>query len=166
MASRGPPDASATNFIVFGDQLNGETSWMCHMPCATGMSYLISLNPMHLKDIAHVSSFEQIVLLYVHICVFLRECHIWYPWIPCLNLCTLLLPTRLVMDPAATFSDLEQSCPYILTGLPIQLAPKFRKIWRSVPTFCVCHFFYTDISIISVTFHNSGGRIITRLMFE
>ena len=56
MASRGPPDASATNLII--------------------------LNPMHLKDIAHVSSFEQIVLLYVRICVFLqfrfetRECHI------------------------------------------------------------------------------------------
>ena len=54
-----------------------------------GMSYLISLNPMLLKNIAHVGSFKHFVFVYLPICVFLyftfdiRECHIWYPWIPC-----------------------------------------------------------------------------------
>ena len=36
------------------------------------MSYLISLNPKHFKNIAHVRSFENVVFLYVHICVFFQ----------------------------------------------------------------------------------------------
>ena len=36
----------------------------------TGISYLISLNPMLLKNTAHVGSFKQFVFVYLRICVF------------------------------------------------------------------------------------------------
>ena len=70
MVNRGPQDATSTNCPGFGDQLNGKT---CHVPCATcatGVLYLISLNPMPLKDIAHVMSFEHFVFLHLCSCVF------------------------------------------------------------------------------------------------
>ena len=70
----------------------------CPISHGIAMSYLKSLNPKHFKNIAYVRSFENVVFLYVHICVFLqfrfetRECniyrnsetamlpsHIWYP---------------------------------------------------------------------------------------
>ena len=39
-----------------------------------GMSYLISLNPMLLKEIAHVGSFNYFVFVYFLFDI--RECHI------------------------------------------------------------------------------------------
>ena len=48
----------------------------------TGMSYLISLNPMLLKNIAHVGSFKHFVFVYLRIYVFMYLCicvlNIWY----------------------------------------------------------------------------------------
>ena len=38
------------------------------------MSYLISLNPMLLKSIAHVGSFKHFVFAYLCICVFVYLC--------------------------------------------------------------------------------------------
>ena len=40
----------------------------------TGMSYLISLNPMLFKNIAHVGSFKHFVFLYLRICVIVYLC--------------------------------------------------------------------------------------------
>ena len=56
----------------------------------TGMSYLISLNPMLFKNIAHVGSFKHFVFVYLRICIFeyftfyTLKYHVWYPWILCL----------------------------------------------------------------------------------
>ena len=65
-------------------------SAMCNVQCAicayvylclcvfyiwyTGMSYLISLNPMLFKNIAHVGSFKHFVFLYLRICVIVYLC--------------------------------------------------------------------------------------------
>ena len=48
----------------------------------TGISYLISLNPMLFKNIAHVGSFKYFLFVYSCICVFMYLCicvfYIWY----------------------------------------------------------------------------------------
>ena len=47
--------------------------------------YLISLNNMLFKNVAHIGSFKHFVFLYLRVCVFVyftfdtRECHIRYP---------------------------------------------------------------------------------------
>ena len=40
----------------------------------TGLSYLISLNPMLLKNIAHVGTFKHFVFVYLRICVIVYLC--------------------------------------------------------------------------------------------
>ena len=47
----------------------------------TGMSYLISLNPMLFKNIAHVGSFMHFVIVYLWICEF----HIWSKCFDCMS---------------------------------------------------------------------------------
>ena len=39
-----------------------------------GISYLISLNPMIFKNIAHVGSFKHLVFVYLRICVIVYFC--------------------------------------------------------------------------------------------
>ena len=42
-----------------------------------GMSYLISLNPMLLENVAYIGSFKHFVFVYLHICVFVYLCIIY-----------------------------------------------------------------------------------------
>ena len=47
----------------------------------TGISYLISLNPMLFKNIAHVGSFKYFLFVYSCICVFMYLCIcVFYIW--------------------------------------------------------------------------------------